>query len=239
VFTGIVEEVGTLARVARAGNGLLIEVHADRVIDDLGPGDSVAVDGVCQTVTELRSQGFVVQAVATTLERTTFGDFASGRRVNLERSLRFGARVGGHLVQGHVDGVGKVESVTPREELVLIDFTLPEAVAEVAVLHGSIAFNGVSLTINALPREGVAQVSIIPYTWQNTGTIAKVDRSSLVTLDSGTLTIIDANGAQVYSAALTCCGTVETSAGTAGPWTIRVALTNSSGMAKFRVQRGG
>jgi hypothetical protein len=77
------------------------------------------------------------------------------------------------------------------------------------------------------------------YTWQNTGTIAKVDRSSLVTLDSGTLTIIDANGTQVYSAALTCCGTVETSAGTAGSWTIRVALTNSSGTAKFRVQRGG
>lgn len=168
MFTGIVEEVGTLASVRWAGNGLLIEVQASRVLDDLALGDSIALDGVCQTVTELRPNGFRVQAVATTLARTTFGDFASGRRVNLERSLRFGARVGGHLVQGHVDGVGIVESVTPQAELVLIDFTLPVSVWDVTVLHGSIALNGVSLTVNALPGDGMAQVSIIPYTWQHT-----------------------------------------------------------------------
>jgi riboflavin synthase len=181
VFTGIVEEVGTVEAVRPVGNGLHLELRAERVLEDLALGDSIALDGVCQTVVELQPAGFRVQAVATTLERTILGEFASGRRVNLERSLRFGARVGGHLVQGHVDGVGAVQRVTPRAELVLIDFTLPEPVAAVTVLHGSIALNGVSLTVNALPADGVAQVSIIPYTWQHTALseLCKGDRINL------------------------------------------------------------
>ncbi|HUH13324.1 MAG TPA: hypothetical protein VMK65_09450, partial [Longimicrobiales bacterium] len=94
--------------------------------------------------------------------------FTPGRRVNLERALALGDRLGGHLVQGHVDGVGEVARVERREEHVLLDLRLPEAVAEVTVLHGSLAINGVSMTVNDLPAPGVAQVAVIPYTWDHT-----------------------------------------------------------------------
>jgi riboflavin synthase len=168
LFTGIIEEVGTVTQVREAGNGVVLTVAARKALEDLGLGDSIAIDGVCQTVTELTDEGFTVQAVATTLGRTTFGGFRPGRRVNLERSLAFGERLGGHLVQGHVDGVGTVTAIEPQEELVLIDFTLPPIVAEVTVLHGSIAVNGVSMTVNALPAPDTAQLSVIPFTWEHT-----------------------------------------------------------------------
>ncbi|HST60223.1 MAG TPA: riboflavin synthase [Longimicrobium sp.] len=168
MFTGIVEEVGTITAVEPLGNGVSITVQAERVLEGLGLGDSIAIDGPCQTVTAIHPDGFSVQAIATTLGRTTFGDFRPGRRVNLERALAFGARLGGHLVQGHVDGVGKVLRIEPREELTLIDFTLPEVVAGVTVLHGSITLNGISLTVNDIPALGVCQVSIIPFTWEHT-----------------------------------------------------------------------
>lgn len=168
VFTGIVEEVGTIAAARPEGNGVVFTVRAAAVLPGMGLGDSIAVDGACQTVTSLLPDGFTVQAVGTTLERTTFGGFAAGRRVNLERPLAFGARLGGHLVAGHVDGVGRVLRIEPREELTLIDFTLPDEVVGVTVLHGSITLNGISLTVNDLPDSGVCQVSIIPFTLDHT-----------------------------------------------------------------------
>lgn len=168
MFTGIVEEVGTVAAAREAGNGVEFLVRAETVLEGLALGDSVAVDGACLTVTSLPGGGFTVQAVATTLGRTTLGDLGPGRRVNLERAVALGTRMGGHLVQGHVDGLGEVLSVTPREELVLIDFRVPDEVDEVTVLHGSITMNGVSLTVNELPAPAVVQVSIIPYTLEHT-----------------------------------------------------------------------
>jgi riboflavin synthase len=168
MFTGIIEEVGTVASVREVGSGREIVVRAERVLEGTELGDSISIDGACQTVTALTESGFTVQSVGTTLERTTLGEFRLGQRVNLERALSFGARLGGHLVQGHVDGVGVVRSVERRAELVLIDFTLPPEVAEVTVLHGSVTLNGVSLTVNALPEAGVVQVSIIPFTWDHT-----------------------------------------------------------------------
>lgn len=181
MFTGIVEEVGTIVEARELGNGREFGVAADTVLQGLRAGDSICIDGACQTVTALHESGFTVQAVATTLERTTFGGFRPGRRVNLERALALGQRLGGHLVQGHVDGVGSVQRIEPRDELVLIDFTMPAEVAEVTVLHGSITLNGISLTVNALPAPGVAQVSIIPYTWQHTAVsdLAVGDRVNL------------------------------------------------------------
>lgn len=168
MFTGIVEEVGEIAAVEELGDGRAFRIRARVVLDGLKLGDSVAVDGVCLTVTERSGEDFSVQSVGTTLERTTLGGFAVGRRVNLERALAFGDRLGGHLVQGHVDGVGEVLRVVPREELVLIDVRMPELVAAVTVLHGSITVNGISLTVNALPAPDVCQLSIIPFTWSHT-----------------------------------------------------------------------
>ena len=168
MFTGIVEEVGRIESVLPTGNGVTLRIAASAVLDGVALGDSIAIDGACHTVTSFDSQGFTVDSIATTLGRTTFGGFAPGRRVNLERALALGQRLGGHMVQGHVDGVGRVKSITPLDELVLIDFTLPEEVAAVTILHGSITLNGVSLTVNALPAPGTAQVSIIPYTLEHT-----------------------------------------------------------------------
>ncbi|HET8654899.1 MAG TPA: riboflavin synthase [Longimicrobiaceae bacterium] len=168
MFTGIIEEVGTIAAVRPLGNGRAFRVAAALVLDGLALGDSVAVDGVCLTVTALDESGFEVESIATTLERTTLGALHEGRRVNLERAMSVGARLGGHLVLGHVDGVGEVLRVEPREELTLIDFTLPGEVERVTVLHGSVTLNGISLTVNALPAPGVAQVSIIPFTREHT-----------------------------------------------------------------------
>lgn len=165
MFTGLIEEVGIVTAVRPLDDGRETRISAGIVLDDLKIGDSIAIDGACHTVTERTDESFTVQSVATTLERTTFGELNPGRRVNLERAVPIGTRLGGHLVQGHVDGVGEVVTVARFGEHVKIDFTMPAIVDEVTILHGSITFNGISLTVNALPAPGVAQVSIIPHTW--------------------------------------------------------------------------
>ncbi|HEX6941199.1 MAG TPA: riboflavin synthase [Longimicrobiales bacterium] len=168
MFTGIVEEVGRVRAVAPVDGGVRLSISAARVLEDLAPGDSIALDGVCQTVVARDEAGFDVIAIGTTLSRTTLGEFHPGRDVNLERALAFGGRIGGHVVQGHVDGVGVVVALERRGEHRLVDIRMPEEVAEVTVLHGSITVNGVSMTVNALPERDVAQIAVIPYTWEHT-----------------------------------------------------------------------
>ena len=168
MFTGLVEEVGRIAEFSPLANGRTLVIEASGVLKGLRPGDSVAIDGVCLTATEIHPGRFEVQAVATTLARTALGGYEPGRGVNLERALAVGERLGGHLVQGHVDGVGRVRSIKQLGELVLIDVEVPEEVAAVTVLHGSIAVNGISLTVNDVPDEGVVGLSIIPFTWSHT-----------------------------------------------------------------------
>jgi riboflavin synthase len=168
VFTGIVEEVGTVDSVREEGNGVVFTIAGKAVLEGMRLGDSVAIDGACLTVTSILDGAFTVQAVGTTLGRTTFGSFAAGRRVNLERALSLGQRLGGHIVQGHVDGLGEVTSIRRERELVRIELTMPGEVAGVTVMHGSITVNGISLTVNDLPSPGVCQVSIITFTWEHT-----------------------------------------------------------------------
>ena len=168
MFTGIVEEVGEVTGIDPQGKGVTLRISAARVLDGLAPGDSVAVDGVCLTATSVDAQGFSADVAAMTLGRTIAGGYRSGSKVNLERALSFGGRLGGHLVSGHVDGVGWVEGVDERSEMVLVDFSVPDEVIGVTVLHGSIALNGVSLTVNRLPRPGLCQVAVIPFTREHT-----------------------------------------------------------------------
>jgi riboflavin synthase len=167
MFSGIIEAVGTIERVHPVENGRKYRIAAPFAAE-LGEGDSVAVEGVCLTATAVDETGFEVEAIATTLSRTTLGELEEGVGVNLERALALGDRLGGHIVQGHVDAVGEVTGVTREGEHVLLDVRLPEVVAEVTVLHGSIAMAGVSLTVNAFPEPEVAQVALIPYTWDHT-----------------------------------------------------------------------
>jgi len=166
MFTGIITEVGTVREARPADGGLDLAIAASW--SDLVPGESIAVDGVCLTVTAPGEGAFRVHVVRTSLDRTRFGDLRPGDRVNLERALRVGDRLGGHLVQGHVDGVGRVLRVGAHEDARLVDLQVPPEVSRVSVPLGSITVDGVSLTINAMPDPGTIQISLIPFTLEHT-----------------------------------------------------------------------
>jgi riboflavin synthase len=166
MFTGLVDDVGTIERVATTDAGREFRVACR--YEDLRLGESIAVNGVCLTVRECGRRWFVAAAMSATLARTTMGEWAPGRRVNLERSLRVGDQLGGHLVQGHVDGVGEVREVRQEGDARLVDIVLPPPVGELAVARGSIAVDGVSLTISELLDADTIRVSLIDYTVRHT-----------------------------------------------------------------------
>lgn len=175
MFTGLVDDVGIIERVAAAAAGREFRVRCR--YDDLAAGESIAVNGACLTVLRHGPGWFSVAAVNTTLERTTMAGWQAGRRVNLERALRAGDRLGGHLVQGHVDGVARVTGVRAAGDARLIDLALPAGLGELMVHHGSIAVDGVSLTVNDLLAAEVVQLSLIDYTLRHTAldTLAEGD----------------------------------------------------------------
>lgn len=162
MFTGIVTAIGTVERVEPVAGGVALRIAAP--YQDLTLGESISIDGACLTVEQSGPGWFAVHVVSTSLDRTTFGAFAAGRKVNLERALAVGDRLGGHLVSGHVDGVGRVTASRASADAWLIDLSLPESVATVTIPLGSITVNGVSLTVNALPAPDACQVSLIPHT---------------------------------------------------------------------------
>ena len=166
MFTGIVTGLGSVASVEARDDRLKLTIEAP--YEDLSLGESIAVNGACLTVMDTGPGTFVVEAVATTRQRTTLADLQVGSAVNLERAVAVGDRMGGHFVQGHVDAVAEVVGSRRQADAVLLDVRVPDSVYAVTVLHGSIAFDGVSLTVNALPAPGVVQVSIIPYTAEHT-----------------------------------------------------------------------
>jgi len=175
MFTGIVDAVGRVDAVA-ANRGVELRIKAS--YKALKKGESVAVNGACLTIERVVKGGFTVHAVETTLSRTLIREWKKGRQVNLERALRVSDRLGGHFVQGHVDGLGSVERVAAEGDALLVDIWMPADVAETTVLHGSVTVDGVSLTVNALPRPGVMQVSLVPFTRTHTtlGRVAAGDR---------------------------------------------------------------
>ncbi|HEX2717313.1 MAG TPA: riboflavin synthase [Gemmatimonadaceae bacterium] len=176
MFTGLVTDVGAIDRVAETAAGRELRVRCRW--QDLAEGESVAVNGACLTVLERGDGWFTVAAVWTTLERTAIGDWREGTRVNLERALRVGDRLGGHFVQGHVDCVARVVHRQAAGDALLLRIQLPDDVARLMVLHGSIAVDGVSLTVNALPDPNTVELSIIEYTAGHTtlGSLRDGDR---------------------------------------------------------------
>ena len=172
MFTGIVDAVGRVAEATReTGNGkrdagLKLTIRAPyRAVKK---GESIALNGACLTVERVVKGGFTVHAVQTTLGRTLIGEWQKGRSVNLERAMRLSDRLGGHLVQGHVDGVGTVEQIKEEDDALLVDIRVPGEVAETTVLHGAITVDGVSLTVNRLREAGVVQVALVPFTREHT-----------------------------------------------------------------------
>jgi len=183
MFTGIVDAVGRIDAVT-LNNGVELRVKAS--YKGVKKGESIALNGACLTVERVLKGGFTVHAVATTLDRTLIGDWRKGREVNLERALRASDRLGGHFVQGHVDGVGTVALVAEQADALLVDIRLPAEVVETTVLHGSITVDGVSLTVNALPSPGVMQVSLVPFTREHT-TLGRLELGDRVHVEADVL----------------------------------------------------
>ena len=163
MFTGIVEELGEVVELEHVGDSARLWVRAERATADARHGDSIAVNGVCLTVTESSESAFTADVMAETLHRSGLGRLTPGARVNLERAVRLSDRLGGHLVQGHVDGVGTVLSRTPSAHWQVVRVSLPEALARYVVEKGSIAVDGVSLTVSAT-GPGWFEVSLVPTT---------------------------------------------------------------------------
>lgn len=161
MFTGLIEDVGTVESVKRSSSGHTLEIRS--TFNDLSDGESIAVNGACLTVLANRSGVFAVAAIVTTLERTTIEDWTAGKRVNLERAMRADGRFGGHIVQGHVDAVGSVLSAEKIDDALIVDINIPEALTDWVIPHGSVAIDGVSLTVNAITANRL-QVSLIEYT---------------------------------------------------------------------------
>jgi riboflavin synthase len=169
MFTGIVEGTGTVAALAAAadGSGARLELAAPWLAGQLEQGESVAVNGCCLTVAEATAAGFAADLVAETLRRTALGGLAAGARVNLERPVALGGRLGGHLVQGHVDGVAKVLDRKPVGEGEEVRIELPPDLARYVVEKGSIAVDGVSLTVAGVGH-GWLTVALVPHTLEVT-----------------------------------------------------------------------
>ena len=165
MFTGIITAVGQVSRRSAGQDGLELTVAAP--YESLTQGESIAVDGACLTVQSHAAGTFTCHIIRTSLDRTSFDTYEVGRKVNLERALKVGDRLGGHLVQGHVDGIGTVERVFEVQDARLIDIRTPPEVSRVSVALGSITVDGVSLTVNAIPAPDVIQISLIPFTLQH------------------------------------------------------------------------
>ncbi|MFZ3170635.1 MAG: riboflavin synthase [Carboxydocellales bacterium] len=163
MFTGIVEELGQLKGIKSGSKSAFLEIKAKQVLQDVKIGDSIAVNGVCLTVTSFQQDWFTADVMAETLNKTNLGSLRSGERVNLERALRLSDRLGGHIVSGHIDGVGTITSQKVVDIAVLTEIAAPPQVLKYVINKGSIAIDGISLTVVELTSSGFT-VSLIPHT---------------------------------------------------------------------------
>ncbi|RMD87871.1 MAG: riboflavin synthase [Calditrichaeota bacterium] len=180
MFSGIIEEIGRIERVNKSSRGLRLSISGQEVLKDLAIDDSIAVSGVCLTVVDRDEHTFHVEAVQETLQRTTLGTLKVGDRVNLERALRLSDRLGGHFVQGHVDGVGKVVGFQDQLGGKLLAVQLPENLMKYVIEKGSIAVDGVSLTVVRVAGNTIT-IALIPHTLDKTtlGTLQVGDRVNI------------------------------------------------------------
>jgi riboflavin synthase len=177
LFTGIIEELGTVIAIKQLGTSRRIEISAEKVLEELKVDDSITVNGVCQTVIGRTSSSFEVISVAETLSKTTLSSLKVGERVNLERAATPLSRLGGHLVSGHIDGMAVVEKIVPLDGSTEVYIRLPKQFAKYVIGRGSIAINGVSLTV-AERENDLIKLAIIPHTSQLTtfGALHEGDR---------------------------------------------------------------
>ena len=188
MFTGLIEEVGKIAALNARGGEARLRVECKMGVGSEKPGgalvmgESIAIDGACLTVVAIHANGFEVDASAETLARTTLGALASGSRVNLERAMPLGARMGGHLVTGHVDGTGALVKRIADGQSAILHFSFPDELARFIAEKGSICVSGISLTVNAVTPQNTFSVTIIPHTQVMT-TLGDVKERSKVNLE--------------------------------------------------------
>ncbi|MFB7884299.1 riboflavin synthase [Microbacterium sp. NPDC056057] len=187
MFTGIIEEIGEVTAVEPSGDGVRVTVRGPKAVSDAAHGDSISVSGVCLTVVDQGSDWFTADVMKQTLDMSTLEGVSAGRGVNLERATAAHGRLGGHIVQGHIDGTGEVLEVRPGEQWQVLRISVPAELAPLVVDKGSIAVDGVSLTVSgasaAAPGDGWFEVSLIPETLAATTLGARVtgDRVNLET----------------------------------------------------------
>jgi len=167
MFTGIIEEIGKISSINPISGGMRIKIFCSKILDDISVDDSICVNGTCLTAIKVENDGFWIDAVGTTLEKTTFSKIQLSSPVNLERSLKLNDRLGGHFVQGHVNGIGTILEIKKLGENYFLKISVDESLQKYLVEEGSITIDGISLTIAEI--DGLkAGISIIPHTWQNT-----------------------------------------------------------------------
>ena len=172
MFTGIIEEIGTVKKISLAGKSGSLEIGAKKVLEGTKIGDSIAVNGVCLTVTSLFSSTFTADIMAETVRRSSLGSISSGSGVNLERAMAADGRFGGHIVSGHIDGTGKIARLQKEENAVWVHISAGKEILALIVEKGSIAIDGISLTVASVSDSEFA-VSIIPHTASETTLLSK------------------------------------------------------------------
>ncbi|MCR4645414.1 MAG: riboflavin synthase [Oscillospiraceae bacterium] len=172
MFTGIIEEIGHISRIQKGGTACTLTVSASRVLTDVRIGDSIAVNGICLTVCRFDAGSFSADVMPETMRRTNLGSLSAGSAVNLERAMAAGGRFGGHIVSGHIDGTGTVRNLRREENAVWVTIAAPDEILRYIVEKGSIAIDGISLTVAAVTAQDFS-VSIIPHTGSETTLLAR------------------------------------------------------------------
>ena len=182
MFTGIIEEVGTIDKIANGSKSAVPFIKASKVLEDTKLGDSIAVNGVCLTVTSMEGDIFTADVMAETLRRSSLGNLSRGSKVNLERAMAANGRFGGHIVSGHIDGTGRIASMVREDNAVWVEINASAEILKFIVMKGSIAIDGISLTVAGLAEESFS-VSVIPHTGEET-TLLKKGAGDIVNLEN-------------------------------------------------------
>jgi riboflavin synthase len=172
MFTGLIEEIGKIKSIKKGGKSIRLTVSAGKILEDVKVGDSVATNGICLTVVDFDSKEFSADVMPETMSRTNFGLLSAGSRVNLERALRVGDRLGGHMLSGHVDGLGEVIAKKQDDNAIWVSIAAPKTILKYIIEKGSVAIDGISLTV-AYVDEKMFKVSIIPLTQEDTTLTSK------------------------------------------------------------------
>ena len=185
MFTGLIEEIGSITSMSESGDGAIVDITAHTVLEDVSHGDSIAISGVCLTVIDYTSSTFRADVMKETLLHSAASAWKAGTRVNLERAARVGDRLGGHIVQGHVDATARILEVRPGDQWRVVRFSLTHDIAPLVAHKGSITLDGVSLTVSGVGKDW-AEVSLIPETLSAT-TLGEAQVGDLVNLETDVL----------------------------------------------------